>query len=683
MKRKIILGVSLFLLLLTLFALSISGAEPVEAWDISATSSDSVTAYLYDAPSKSGYYDMVISGTGNMGHQYDTRSPWYESYKDKIISVTVEDGVRNIGDYAFYYCSAIVSVDFLGDIYTIGSYAFNHCTSLKKISIPNGISSIGSKAFAGCSQLEEFEIQSGTSVSTVSGEWLFDGNCYNLKKISIYKHVGKNFLSCLQNSSKLCELTLYDINFSEQLSSGIARNDYPLGYVFGFTHNADTCLKVTQNYLQYRILFGTYVDTSSTFCIPTSLKKVTVLNGAIRSGAFSNLNLDTVVLGKGVTMYADAFAGNPNLTIYCEAESQPNNWSSSWNYSNCPVVWNCYIDGWDISANSDGSVMAYLEEIAGKEGYYTLTVSGQGEMKNWTSYVNVPWFSSYRDKIMSVVIEDGVTTIGDYAFCNLSSTTSVSIGNSITTVGNFAFYACNSLTSVELPDSVASIGKSAFYSCKFLTSLVIPNGVTSIGESAFSGCNSITSIVIGNGVAVIGSYAFYNCNSLTIYCVAESQPSGWSSNWNSSNRPVVWGYIAKEATLGEIFTFLGYSFNEEGSMAVGFEINYEALKKYEEKTGEKLEIGVVFAGYSLLNGNQPLDAQGNAITLDDGAVVKFDLTEYDYTYYDFVITDIVDSIKDIDLVISAYINNGYENKYVQENGISDTVTGISYNEAKA
>jgi hypothetical protein len=103
---------------------------------------------------------------------------------------------------------------------------------------------------------------------------------------------------------------------------------------------------------------------------------------------------------------------------------------------------------------------------------------------------------------------------------------------------------------------------------------------------------------------------------------------------------------------------------------------------YEELTGEALEIGVVFAAYDLLLGNQPLDNEGNAITLDDGAVVKFDLTEYDYTYYDFVITDIVDSIKDIDLVISAYNNNGYENKYVQENGIADTVTGISYNEAK-
>ena len=213
------------------------------------------------------------------------------------------------------------------------------------------------------------------------------------------------------------------------------------------------------------------------------------------------------------------------------------------------------------------------------------------------------------------------------------------------------------------------------------TSFTIPNSVTTIGDYAFWNCDSLTSVVIPDSVTYIGRYAFSNCDSLTIYAEAESKPDGWHKNWNPDPCPVVWGYIDKEATLDEIFTFLGYSFNEEGSMAVGYEINYEALKRYEEKTGETLEIGVVFAGYSLLNGNQPLDAQGNAITLDDGAVVKFDLTEYDYTYYDFIVTDIVDSIKDIPLVISAYINNGEENKYIQENGMSDTVVGISYNEA--
>ena len=87
-----------------------------------------------------------------------------------------------------------------------------------------------------------------------------------------------------------------------------------------------------------------------------------------------------------------------------------------------------------------------------------------------------------------------------------------------------------------------SIGVSAFYGCSSLTSIEIPNSVTSIGVLAFDDCSSLTSIEIPNSVTSIGVSAFYGCSNLTIYCEAVSQPSGWDSNWNSSDCPVVWGY---------------------------------------------------------------------------------------------------------------------------------------------
>ena len=116
------------------------------------------------------------------------------------------------------------------------------------------------------------------------------------------------------------------------------------------------------------------------------------------------------------------------------------------------------------------------------------------------------------------------------------------IPDSVTSINAFAFYECYSLTSVTMPDSVTSIELYAFYNCSSLTSITIPDSVTRIGDYAFSGCKSLTSVVIPDSVRSIGEYAFAYCTSLTIYCEATSKPSGWDSEWNPSNRPVVWGY---------------------------------------------------------------------------------------------------------------------------------------------
>ena len=92
-----------------------------------------------------------------------------------------------------------------------------------------------------------------------------------------------------------------------------------------------------------------------------------------------------------------------------------------------------------------------------------------------------------------------------------------------------------------------SIGSYAFSDCIILTSVTIPNSVTSIGNSAFAWCYSLESVTIPNSVISIGDYAFEGCTSLTIYCEAASKPTGWDSDWNYYNCPVVWDYKNAEA----------------------------------------------------------------------------------------------------------------------------------------
>ena len=117
--------------------------------------------------------------------------------------------------------------------------------------------------------------------------------------------------------------------------------------------------------------------------------------------------------------------------------------------------------------------------------------------------------------LTSIIIGDGVTSIGERAFLSCSSLASTTIGNSVTSIGNYAFSGCSSLTSIIIPNSVISIGKEAFYHCESLTSIIIGDGVTSIGDDAFTHCTSLKSITIPNSVTSIGSTAFLTCDALT------------------------------------------------------------------------------------------------------------------------------------------------------------------------
>ena len=147
----------------------------------------------------------------------------------------------------------------------------------------------------------------------------------------------------------------------------------------------------------------------------------------------------------------------------------------------------------------------------------TLTISGTGNM---VPDYPAPWYDHYEN-IKAVVIEKGVTSIGNHAFSGCSNLATITIAESVSQIDEYAFYQCSNLVSVVIPDGVTSIEQSAFRGCSSLTNVTIPDSVVNIGGSAFYECASLTSITIPSGVTNIESHTFCKCGNLEKVVLSE------------------------------------------------------------------------------------------------------------------------------------------------------------------
>ena len=162
--------------------------------------------------------------------------------------------------------------------------------------------------------------------------------------------------------------------------------------------------------------------------------------------------------------------------------------------------------------NSCGANLTYeLTQNTDDPGTYTLTIRGGGAMYNYSSST-VPW-NAQKSKITSVVIGNGVTSIGNNAFEDCSALKKLDIPQSVTEIGSKAFLGCSALTSLALPQTVNRIGNTAFQGCSNLETINIPSGVKLIEHDTFRGCEKLNDVTIPTGVTLIGNSAFKACKA--------------------------------------------------------------------------------------------------------------------------------------------------------------------------
>ena len=146
-----------------------------------------------------------------------------------------------------------------------------------------------------------------------------------------------------------------------------------------------------------------------------------------------------------------------------------------------------------------------------------LTISGQGDMADYSEEAPAPWAGCY---IETVSVEKGVTGIGEYAFYSCAAAT-IELPEGLERIGARAFAESAGITEITVPDSVKSIGSGAFCGCSGMENVTLPQGLTAIADELFSGCTDLMEVNIPESVTAIGENAFKGCSSLAVTSIPD------------------------------------------------------------------------------------------------------------------------------------------------------------------
>ena len=529
--------------------------------------------------------------------------------------LTIPDSVTNIGNYAFVSCASLTSVTIPDSVTSIGSSAFEGCSALRSITIPfigekkDGTGNTHFGYIFGASNIYDNGSRVPDSLKTVV---ITDGDaigedafyeCASLTSITIPDSVTSIGSGAFNSCTSLSSFTIPDsvtsigwYAFYRCTSLGIVHiTDIGKWASIEFDGaDANPLYNAGNLYLNGELVAGDLTIPDSVtnignyaFINCTSLTSVTIPDSAtsIGRGVFSGCSsLESMTIP-----FVGAEAGKTAEDTYQYPFGYIFGTSS---YTGGTAVRQTYYGSSTSSTTSD---TYYIPS-----SLRSVTVTGGNILRG-----------AFNDcsSLTSVIVGNGVTSIGGWAFEDCTSLTSVTIGNSVTSIGDYAFerctnivsatmpayaiydipqdsletvvitsgdsigssafYNCDSLTSIAIPDSVTSIGGWAFYGCTSLTSITIPDSVTSIGGSAFRNCDSLTSVIIPDSVTSIGDYAFWYCSSLeAVYITdigkwASIDFDGADANplYNAGNLYLNGELVAGDLTIPDSVTNIGnYAF---------------------------------------------------------------------------------------------------------------------------
>ncbi len=498
------------------------------------------TLWAYDFQSGNLYYDITSDFEP---YSVEVAPQSYPGYNDSIEnyfglttaiipeSVTHNGrtyNVTSIGYGSFYKCTSLTSVIIPNSVKKIEGLAFARCESLSSITIPNSVTSIGNGAFSCCSSLVYITIPD----SITSIEYGTFDYCPSLVSVTI----GKNVTSIGDNVFYSCP-SLTSIVWNAEKCPNFSNNNTPFydvrsqitSFNFGdsvkhipayLCYGMDSLTSITIPNSVSSVGNGAFANCSSLTSVIWNAKECSDFSATVAPFSTTYSYITSVVFGDSVKYIPDELCRSmTNITSITIPESVTSMGGNA--FYNCSsitsVIWNA------------------RKYNRSNLPFYRI----RSQITSFTFGDNVEHIPTELCRGMinleSITIPNSVNSIGSNAFSDCSSISSidVKVGNTtfdsrsncnaiIETATNTLIMGCNNTI---IPNGVTSIGNDAFANCSSLTSVAIPNGVTSIGNGAFSQCSSLISVIIPNSMINIGRYAFANCSRLdSIYCKAIVPP---------------------------------------------------------------------------------------------------------------------------------------------------------------
>lgn len=394
---------------------------------------------------------LTITGKGAMRNYGGSKEmPWFQ-YADKIKSVTLEDGLTNVGSFAFNSMPNLEVVNIPASVTKIGDYSFKNCTKLSTLNLSEGLKSIGESAFYGCSALSSITMPD--SLTTV-GTYVFKG-CTGLTNVKI-----SNSLTRISESLFYGCTSLTSVSIPEGVK-------YVDGYVFKNCANlADVSLPESLTKLGESAFYG--CKKLTTIVIPKNVPTI---------GSYTF---------KACTALADVTLP-ANLKAIGESA-----------FYGCTALQKLTIPSKTTTIND----------------YAFKNCTGLTAVELPASLTKIGESAFYASKLATLTIPDSVAAIGDYAFKNCVDLADIHLPTSLTKIGESVFYGCAKLTNITFPEKVTSIGSYAFRKCTGLQSVAFPASLQTIGESSFYGCTALKAITLPDAVTTIQGYAFKSCTAL-------------------------------------------------------------------------------------------------------------------------------------------------------------------------